>query len=96
MFLYTGAFCTKDYAVGVAARAQREENDYASFFAFGVGQPGSDDPTKLPTMQLVSARSNAGTTCLLQTYRQLILRRSWANYLHSSSSSVDQFAVLPC
>lgn len=49
-----GSFCTSAYAVGVAARAESAEVDYASFFAFGVGQPGSTDPTELPPMDLVS------------------------------------------
>lgn len=49
-----GSFCTNAYAVGVAARAERAEVDYASFFAYGVGQPGSMDPTQLPPMELVA------------------------------------------
>jgi hypothetical protein len=63
MCLHAGAFCTKDYAVGVAARAEREDKDYASFFAFGVGQPGSDDASTLPTMQLVSVSSSVFSAC---------------------------------
>lgn len=60
-----GSFCTKDYAVGVAANAIDDDVDYASFFAFGYGEAGSTETEDLPVMRKVGhvKRDTRGCTC---------------------------------
>jgi hypothetical protein len=52
-FLRAGSFCTKDYAVGVAANALDDNVDFASFFVFGYGGTGSSNNEELPVMRKV-------------------------------------------
>lgn len=49
-----GAFCTKDYAVGVAANSKSDDVDFASFFAFGYGASSNTTTGELPVMRKVS------------------------------------------